>query len=334
MGYMTFGQQVTQHLQFLQKAGLEVKNLTINSAEFIRSRANEKLGRGEYAYKTVSRMLNNGMTGLMTWCRSENGQIHTYKTYGHSPDKDDYHKALASPTYQTMTKEEICLDIEKIQKFWELSSQQGESDYLKRKGVGAYRIRFRENQYGKVAVIPMRDMRNRLLGYQLLNPNGTKIFAKGIRISGLFHQLNELINGMPIGIAESYVTAATCIEIIGISMVTAFTSDNLEQIAIALRQGYSRSPLVMFADNDRHLHENKGIISAFKALKQAGSKGIVIAPYFNDYPRTRNYSDWNDLVREIGKRRAFEQIQYGLNNAEDEGLRQWWEARHSKNLAN
>ena len=84
MGYMTFEQQMALHLQFLQQAGLEVANLTINSTEFVRSRARGKEGRGEYAYKTISRQLNNGLVGLMTWYRSEREQISVYKTYGHS----------------------------------------------------------------------------------------------------------------------------------------------------------------------------------------------------------------------------------------------------------
>ena len=257
----------------------------------------------------------------------------SYKTYGYSSDKDiDQKKPVITPIHRLQIKEETCL--QRIQKFWELSSQRGESDYLKRKGVGAYRIRFRENHYGKVAVIPIRNVQNRLFGYQLLNPDGSKIFAKGIKLSGMFHQLNELCNGMPIGITESYVTAATCIELIGMSMVTAFTGNNLEQVAIALRRDYPNSPLVMFADNDRHFKENKGIINAFKALKLSGDNGIVIAPYFNDHPKTRNYSDWNDLVREIGERGAFEQMQYGLSGAENEVLRQWSEIRSSKKLAN
>src|SRR6516225_8169540 len=97
MGFMNFEQQIALHLQFLQQAGLDVKSLIIDSTEFIRSRTNGEVGRGEYAYKTVSRKLNNGMTGLMTWCRSENGQTKTYKTYGHPP-REDNQKAMSFGT--------------------------------------------------------------------------------------------------------------------------------------------------------------------------------------------------------------------------------------------
>lgn len=198
MGYMTFGQQVAQHLHFLREAGLELEDLTIDSPEFIRCRATGGLGRGEYAYKTASKRLNNGLVGLMTWCRSESGQVNIYKTYGYPSTPDNYQGkdlsfASSLNDCQVITKEQLCcnIDIERIRKFWELSSHHGESDYLKRKGVGAYRIRFRENQYGKVGVIPMRDVQDKLLGYQILNANGSKIFAKGIVVGKKWTEFNK-----------------------------------------------------------------------------------------------------------------------------------------------
>lgn len=334
MGYMTFGQQVAQHLQFLQNAGLQVTNLMIDSPEFIRSRDFDELGRGERAYKTVSRLLNNGMTGLMTWCRYKNGQVNTYKTYGYAADLNGKKASNGIHNKSQPMTEEVCheIDLEKIRKFWELSSQQGASDYLLRKGVKAYRIRFRDNQYGKVAVIPLRDIQGRLCSYQILNANGSKVFAKRVRLAGLFHQLTELTDGLPIGVAEGYVTAATCLELVGMPMVTAFTSDNLGLVVDVLQQHYPNSPLVMYADNDRHLVENKGIKWALDALKRCKKGGIVLSPYFDSYPATYDYSDWNDLVREIGSTRALEQIQAGLHNAQNDELKGWIADKCNKTL--
>lgn len=308
MGYMTFGQQKARHLQFLSEAGLEVTNLVIDSTGFTRSWIIRRQNGGDYAYKTVSRKLNNGMTGLITWCRGINGKISTYKTYGLPPDGSE------STCYTTMVEKEAVFYAasDAIQKFWDLSLLYGESDYLKKKGVGAYRIRFRDNQYGKVAVVPIKDIKNTLCSYQILNSNGSKAFAKGIRLSGLFHRLTELVDGSPIGIAESYVTAATCLEITGLSMVTAFTSGNLEQVAVGLQQEYPNSPLLIFADNDRHLAVNKGVCDAGRAYMRCNGAGAILIPNFYGYPRTREYSDWNDLVREIGPICALEQIQKGL----------------------
>lgn len=327
MGYMTFEQQQVKHLQFLQEAGLEVTSLIIDSSDFIRSRTTDELGRGEYAYKTVSRMLNNGMMGLMTWRRSERGEISTYKTYGWPCNPTDEERYSSSQiVYQTVTKGNILLNtnVDRMRKFWELSSQYGVSDYLIRKGVGSYRIRFRENQYGKIAIVPIVDIRGKLCGYQMLNSNGSKVFARGMQLNGAFHRLNTLTDDVPIGIAESYVTAATCLEVIHMPMVTAFTSNNLEHVAMALQKRYPKSPLIIFADNDTHLSENKGVISAVKALEQAKSGGLILAPQFRNGCRGPDHSDWNDLVRDSGRLCAIEQMVEGLCQTQDDRIKRFY----------
>ncbi len=320
MIYITFEEQVSRHLNFLQSAGLNIMDLMIDSEEFIRARAKGESGRGEFAYKTASRRLNNGTTGLITWCRRENGQIKTYKTYGH-PFGTSSIKGKLIPSGDKCRTEETCS--ERIYKFWELSFRHGESDYLKRKKVGAYRIRFRENQYGKVAVIPMIDGQKRLRGYQILNSNGSKVFAKGVQCSGLLHPLIKLTDGLPVGIAEGYVTAATCLELTGMPMVAAFTSYNLEQVATVIRQVLPNSPVVIFADNDRYLTKNKGVICAHRAIKRYKENGHVLVPSFNGQPCTRDYSDWNDLVQAVGFKEVIKQIQQSLNSALSEKIKQW-----------
>src|SRR5262249_13793073 len=159
----------------------------------------------------------------------------------------------------------------------------------------AYGVRFRDNQYGKVAIVPLRDVQGTLLSYQILNANGSKVFAKGTHCVGLFHQLTPLRDGLPIGVAEGYVTGATCLELTGMPMVIAFTSENLSHVILNIRLRYHNSPFVLFADNDRHLSQNKGIMAAREALHGIQNDGIVLSPYFKGFPATREYSDWNDL---------------------------------------
>ena len=328
MKCMTFEQQVAAHIQFLEQAGLKLNNLIIDSADFVRSLAQGEVGRGEYAYKTVSRQLINGMTGLITWYRGEGGRISTYKTYGQATQCSDTGIIMGSSQNICLrvSEKEECVDVnmKRIQKFWDLSSVYGESEYLKRKGVKAHRIRFRENQYGKVAVVPMIDTQEQLRGYQILNANGSKLFAKGIRVSGLFHPLIDLKDGVAIGIAESYVTAATCFELLPMPTVTTFTSENLEHVAGALRERYPNSPLVIFADNDRHLLENKGMNCAKKALARTQGNGIILAPEFKGHLKTRALSDWNDLVRESGPVYASKQIWKALQSVQDDRIKTFY----------
>jgi hypothetical protein len=324
MEYMSFEQQTIKHLQFLRQIGMEVESLKINPEEFVRIRTMGELGRGEYAYKTVSRTLRNGMIGLLTWCRSASGMVTTYKTYGwpcHPAEMERFFSDTVS--YQPMMEKNILsnADLEKIKKFWALSSRHGRADYLERKGVGSYRIRFRENQYGKVAVVPIANVRDELCGYQILNSNGSKVFARGMQLKGAFHRLTKLADDSAIGIAESYVTAATCLELVNMPMVTTFTSSNLEYVVIALQKRYPKSPVVIFADNDMHLTENKGVISALKALEHSRSGGLVLTPQHQAYSKGRDHSDWNDLVRERGRIGALEQLVMGLQGAQDDKIK-------------
>ena len=330
MEYMSFEQQTIKHIQFLREEGLEVASLDINPQEFIRSRTAGEVGRGEYAYKTVSRLLNNGMMGLLTWCRSASGTVKTYKTYGqpcNPADRGEFcpHTEFQIPCQPMMEKNiHLNADLEKIQKFWDLSSRHGRADYLERKGVGSYRIRFRDNQYGRVAVVPIANVRDKLCGYQILNSNGSKVFAKGMQLKGAFHRLTKLADDSAIGIAESYVTAATCLELVNIPMVTAFTSNNLQNVVMALHECYPKSPLVIFADNDMHLSENKGVINAFKALERSTCGGLVLTPQFQAYPGGGDHSDWNDLVRESGRISALEQLVTGLRKTRDDKIKRFY----------
>jgi putative DNA primase/helicase len=184
--------------------------------------------------------------------------------------------------------------------FWEYSDRTGESDYLRRKWVGYYGIRFRHNDYGRVAVIPLRDVDGKLWSYQLLNADGTKRVPKNVRVSGLFHILQPFVNGQSISLAESYVVAATCYETMGLPAVTAISSSNLERVAMILRNKYPNSRIIILADNDRHLEQNKGVQAACAARDRLGANCAVAIPDFEGFPATNDYSDWNDLVREKG----------------------------------
>ena len=97
---------------------------------------------------------------------------------------------------------------------------------------------------------------------------------KGARTRGLFHALQKPVNGEAIGIAESYVTAATCFELSGVSTVCCFSSGNMLDTALIMRKSYPNSPLVLFADDDRHLGErglpNKGVCMALEAISCVG----------------------------------------------------------------
>ena len=197
MSYMTMEEQIASHYSFLKEQNFAIKTLNIDEG-FVRCcTSDQSFGRGELCYQTQKNQLRNGMVGLATWCRGEGGQIKTHKTYGSASPKFNVREAKNTPTER---KEEVG----KAEMFWQMSDEVGEAEYLLRKGVGFYGIRFRCTDYGKIAIIPLRDINGKFLSYQIINPDGSKRFAKDVGIIGLLHMLQRPINGFTIGLAESY----------------------------------------------------------------------------------------------------------------------------------
>jgi len=60
--------------------------------------------------------------------------------------------------------------------------------------------------------------------------------------------------------------------------------------------------IIVFGDNDRHLQENKGKMAATAVKNELGIACRVAIPEFDGYPHEKEFSDWNDLVREKGVR--------------------------------
>ena len=303
MGYLKFNEQIDSHLKFLQSHELDIEIIKIDKG-FIRCRTKGKgVGRGEYCYKTKTSLLNNGLVGLMTWCRLPEGKIEIHKSYGLPPVRNESTSPGQPTSHSTLPQKDRSIEYEASKKasiFWDMSSPSGISPYLICKKVDSYGIRFRQTRFGKVAVIPMRDISGKLWSCQFLNSDGTKRFFKNARTTGLFHNLQKLTNGQAIGLTESYATAATCHQLIKVPMVCAFSSWNLERVALALQERFPDSPIILFADNDRHTQENKGVKCASEVQKKLNSRSMLMIPDFHGFPATKDHSDWNDLVRVKG----------------------------------
>jgi phage/plasmid primase-like uncharacterized protein len=314
----TYSDQIHEHIKHLQANGLNVTELIIDPPQWIRCHAfGEKKGRGEFAYITNSEKLNNNLLGLNTSFRGPNG-IGSYKTYGLGPDD----QSIIFPLIPQGNREKAINQLHeqaarKAYGFWKHSALSGSSDYLLRKGVCSYDIRFRPSeQYGNVAVVPMFDEHGKLWSYQLLNPDGTKRHPKDSRTEELFHKLKEPVNGQPIGISESYVTAATCLELIKFPMICAFSCENLLAVTNHILFLFPASLIILFADNDHHLTEqgktNKGVLKAQEAKKLDEARIVLVIPNFGDLKPSKEASDWNDLVRLKGRDEAKRQIAVSL----------------------
>lgn len=138
---------------------------------------------------------------------------------------------------------------EKADKLWARARTEGASDYLQRKQVGAYGVRF---AFGSV-VVPLFDVAGKLHGLQWISKDGGKVFGTGTVKEGHFHLIGEVAEGLPIGFAEGYATAASVHMATGWPVVVCFDAGNLMPVVAAWRRLYPDHEFVIAADDDRHL---------------------------------------------------------------------------------
>lgn len=310
----TIHKQLHDHVQFLLSKGFKIQELKPTD-EYVRCEAagQEPGHRGKLVYRSKIIYLENNIICVSTWYRGCGADKGRHTTYGKGSDSEMKENILNEKRLNQEFKilEDHIEAARKAYGFWEHSLKEGQSGYLERKGVGAHGIRFRNSdEYGNCAVVPLRDSNNKLWNYQLLTDaeKGNKIFARHGRTYGLFHQLAPLDNKRIIGIAESYVTAATVQQLTNIPMASAFYAGNLSPVAKEIRKLYPDAIIAIFADNDWHLKENEGLKKARIAMGEAGGNSCVVLPRFTDTTPAKNKTDWNDLYLSEGKEAVVTQI--------------------------
>lgn len=92
-----------------------------------------------------------------------------------------------------------------------------------------------------------------------------------------------------IRICEGYATACSIYEAVGPPVICAFSASNLEAVAVAIRQKYSKMVIFICADNDCDKKENLGVNQALIAAQ--ASNAFIVVPQL----KTNAKCDWNDL---------------------------------------
>jgi len=145
----------------------------------------------------------------------------------------------------------------------------GKSDYLTRKKVRAFGVRFSRGSI----VAPVRRIDGALVGLQFIDAGGGKKFLTGTPKRGAFHLIGEITAGVPFAIAEGYATAASIHMAMEFELpvVVAFDAGNLLHVAQALRAKYPDSKILICADNDAHTEGNPGLTKATEAAQAVGA---------------------------------------------------------------
>jgi len=192
---------------------------------------------------------------------------------------------------------------QKLSRMQEVSTP---TPYLQAKSIGVYSGVFTDKEQ-KTTCIPAYDKNGEIWTIQYIREDGTKRFAKDSLKEGCFHVIGgmESLSTTPvIIIAEGYATAATLKEALDLPVVLAFDAGNLKSVAQSLNERYPNIPIVIAADDDKHLelttpkHINPGKEKALEAA--AAVNGHIIVPIFapgEQQGNPRKFTDFNDLAK-------------------------------------
>ncbi len=206
---------------------------------------------------------------------------------------------------------------------WARLAEDGDSPYLKQKGVAGYGARYTRNH---CAVIPLVDTAGKIHGLQFLRTatqakeckRPTKEFwPPGIIKKGHFHLLGHQPHWI-ILVAEGYATAASLHAATGYPVACAFDAGNLLPVAEALRKRYKRARILICADDDCFTDGNPGVTAASAAALAVS--GEWVKPAFADEEARRakhaanghKLTDFNDLQSVDGAAAVGAQIEARL----------------------
>jgi phage/plasmid primase-like uncharacterized protein len=172
---------------------------------------------------------------------------------------------------------------------------------------------------------------------QTITPEGRKYFEAGCPKTGASFVLEPmepskkmdfvyqkwLANGKDpnntpsISICEGYATACSVLQALDKPVVCAFDSGNLKEVAKNVRAAYPEANIVICADNDRSLTDERKNVGVEKGLEAAKAIGGGLAyPNFTDDEVKKGLTDFNDLVVLRGPERGFEEIKRLVSAAE------------------
>ncbi|HFD6681925.1 TPA: DUF927 domain-containing protein [Providencia alcalifaciens] len=163
--------------------------------------------------------------------------------------------------------------------------QQGESDYLKAKGLIGFEMDLLPD--GSL-IIPLVDADGTITAAQTIKPNGEKRLLLDSAKNGSYYPINEPVNVSTVIIAEGLATAMTC-QLIQpeAHTVAAIDAGNLTHVAKVMRTKYPESQIIIAGDDDSKNEVNTGRVKAEAAAREVS--GYVSIPPCQ--------GDWNDYLQ-------------------------------------
>lgn len=172
---------------------------------------------------------------------------------------------------------------------WDKFSESGECEYLARKRVAAYGVRF--SARGNL-VAPIHDVHGRIHGLQVIYGDASTkkikgrdkdFWPSGMEKRGHFFLIGAVsAPDAMLLIAEGYATGASLHAATGWAVAVAFDAGNLLPVAENLRRHYRRARILVCADDDFATPGNPGASAAAAAALAVG--GVWVQPDFGADP--------------------------------------------------
>ncbi|MCE0760693.1 toprim domain-containing protein [Marinobacter sp. G11] len=176
----------------------------------------------------------------------------------------------------------------RAQRIWAGLPEQGPSQYLAKKAVAPFGLKFSRGSvvvplYKPVATDGPELFALDLVSLQFIDAEGDKKFLTGTPKEGSFHWLGPVPNAEdPVVIVEGYATGASVRMATGLPVAVAFDAGNLVPVARALRQFMPTAVICIAGDNDTDTEQrqgkNPGRVKAQAAAQAVG--GVWVLPEF------------------------------------------------------
>ncbi len=185
---------------------------------------------------------------------------------------------------------------------WNSLSDNGNSTYLKSKGVSGHGTKYGCNDGINFIVVPITNMAGDIMSLQYIydkKPDwaaSTKIFLKGGAKKGGFHLIGELNAFKPLYFAEGYATAASIYKATNCPVVVCFDTGGLDPVTSSFRADTDcvASQFIICADNDqwKDSDKNPGIEKATNAARIHNC--YIAIPDFSELDTDSKPTDFND----------------------------------------
>lgn len=195
---------------------------------------------------------------------------------------------------------------------WSLMLREGESPYLKRKGVQGHGVRFSRD--GREVIIPLLDTSGRIHGLQRIYPDKSRgrdkdFWPAGLAKQGHFFQIGPQPT-LVLLVCEGYATGASLFEATGWPVFVAWDAGNLLPVCQALAKRHKGVHILVCADDDFLTDGNPGVTKASAAALAVN--GAFVAPVFAQERGEKKITDFNDLHALEGLHQVRAQIEARL----------------------